>query len=226
MTMAMIYCVEDDANIRELIEYTLTSADFSVRSFESGRDFFAALKNARPDLVLLDIMLPDIDGLEILQTLRHSGDTAVLPVIMLTARSLQMDKIKGLDSGADDYITKPFDVLELLSRVRAVLRRSGNAPAASSEIQYKEIAMNHNKHMVTVAGNAIILTFKEYELLGMLLTNLGSVVPRERIVAEVWGTDYEGESRTLDVHIRSLRRKLGAAGDYIETVRGVGYKIG
>ena len=224
--MTMIYCVEDDANIRELIEYTLVSAGFSVRGFECGKDFFAALKAALPDLILLDIMLPDTDGMEILQMLRHSGNTAALPVIMLTARSLQMDKIKGLDSGADDYITKPFDVLELISRVRAVLRRSGIAAADTPQLEYKEISMNHNKHLVTVAGSPVILTFKEYELLGILLSNLGSVVPRERIVAEVWGMDYEGESRTLDVHIRSLRRKLGAAGDYIETVRSVGYKIG
>lgn len=221
----MIYCVEDDANIRELIEYTLKSADFQVRGFECGRDFFAALREARADLVLLDIMLPDTDGMEILQTLRSNSGTANLPVIMLTARSQRMDKIKGLDGGADDYITKPFDVLELISRVRAVLRRGGDQPAAVQSA-YGEIAMDHGKHTVTVAGSQVILTLKEYELLSILLANLGSVVPRERIVAEVWGVDYEGESRTLDVHIRSLRRKLGAAGDYIETVRGVGYKIG
>lgn len=224
--MTMIYCVEDDANIRELIEYTLTSADFEVRGFECGRDFFAALQKERADLILLDIMLPDADGMEILQTLRGSGETANLPVIMLTARSQRMDKIKGLDGGADDYITKPFDVLELISRVRAVLRRSGGAQPAASKSTFREITMDHNKHTVTVAGSEVVLTFKEYQLLSILLSNLGSVVPRERIVAEVWGMDYEGESRTLDVHIRSLRRKLGTAGNYIETVRSVGYKIG
>lgn len=224
--MTMIYCVEDDANIRELIEYTLKSADFQVRGFECGRDFFAALQEEMADLVLLDIMLPDTDGMEILQTLRGSSGISHLPVIMLTARSQQMDKIKGLDGGADDYITKPFDVLELISRVRAVLRRSGGTRPATVQTSYREINMDHSKHAVTVAGSEVVLTFKEYELLRILLANLGSVVPRERIVSKVWGTDYEGESRTLDVHIRSLRRKLGAAGDYIETVRSVGYKIG
>lgn len=223
--MTMIYCVEDDANIRELIEYTLKSAGFSVRGFESGGEFFSAFAAAVPDLILLDIMLPDTDGMEILQRLRRRADTAALPVIMLTARSQRMDKIKGLDGGADDYITKPFDVLELISRVRAVLRRSGNTISAEGEVSYKEICLNRSKHIVTVAGREIALTFKEYELLNILLGNLGCVVPREQIVAEVWGMDYEGESRTLDVHIRSLRRKLGAAGDYIETVRSVGYKI-
>ncbi len=224
--MTMIYCVEDDANIRELIEYTLTSAGFSVRGFESGGDFFSSLAVALPDLILLDIMLPDTDGMEILQRLRRRANTAALPVIMLTARSQRMDKIKGLDGGADDYITKPFDVLELISRVRAVLRRSGDTIVAEGEVSYKGICLNRSKHIVTVAGNEVALTFKEYELLSILLDNLGCVVPRERIVAEVWGMDYEGESRTLDVHIRSLRRKLGAAGDCIETVRSVGYKVG
>ena len=224
--MNSIYCVEDDSNIRELIEYTLTSTGFQVRGFEKGKDFFDELKIVKPDLVLLDIMLPDIDGMEILKSLRCSPDTKDLPVIMLTAKSGRMDKIKGLDHGADDYITKPFDVLELISRIKAVLRRSNSIEQEASEIVYKEIHLDHKKRLVYVNDQEVALTFKEYELLHMLLAAGGNVVPREKIVQAVWGTDFEGESRTLDVHIRTLRQKLGSAGNHIETVRNVGYKVG
>ena len=224
--MNSIYCVEDDSNIRELIEYTLTSTGFQVKGFEKGKDFFDELKIVKPDLVLLDIMLPDIDGMEILKSLRCSPDTKDLPVIMLTAKSGRMDKIKGLDHGADDYITKPFDVLELISRIKAVLRRSNFIEQEASEIVYKEIYLDHKKRLVYVNDQEVALTFKEYELLYMLLAAGGNVVPREKIVQAVWGTDFEGESRTLDVHIRTLRQKLGSAGNHIETVRNVGYKVG
>lgn len=224
--MHKIYCVEDDPNIRELIEYTLTSTGFEVSGFENANDFFTQLKICKPNLVLLDIMLPDMDGMDILKSLRLNPETKNLPVIMLTAKSERMDKIKGLDCGADDYITKPFDVLELISRIKAVLRRSGVVESDTSEIVYKEIRLDHNKRLVFVNDEEIILTYKEFELLYMLLEAGGNVVPREKIVLAVWGTDFEGESRTLDVHIRTLRQKLGVAGNHIETVRNVGYKVG
>lgn len=224
--MSNIFCVEDDLNIRELIEYTLTSTGFQVRGFENGQDFFDALKVMKPDLVLLDIMLPDMDGMEILKSLRSNPTTKGLPVIMLTAKSDRMDKIKGLDGGADDYITKPFDVLELISRIKAVLRRAHSFQADRSDLTHEEIHLEHKKRQVFVNDKEISLTYKEYELLYMLLAAGGNVVPRENIISAIWGTEYEGESRTLDVHIRTLRQKLGSAGNHIETVRNVGYKIG
>jgi two-component system alkaline phosphatase synthesis response regulator PhoP len=224
--MRTIFCVEDDSNIRELIEYTLTSTGFNIKGFENGKTFFEELKILKPDLVLLDIMLPDMDGMEILKSLRTNPDTKEIAVIMLTAKSERMDKIKGLDCGADDYITKPFDVLELISRIKAVLRRSCNFESAETEIVYDEIRLDHKKRQVFVSDKEINLTYKEYELLYMLLKAGGNVVPRENIISAVWGTEYEGESRTLDVHIRTLRQKLGIAGNHIETVRNVGYKIG
>ena len=219
--MSRIYCVEDDRNIRELIEYTLKSAGFEVMGFENGRSFFNAIGEG-PDLVLLDIMLPDMDGIEILRRIRNSRDTERLPVILLTAKSERMDKIRGLDSGADDYITKPFDVLELISRVKALLRRS----RAAETLSFRELRLVPAKRKVSVGAEEITLTYKEYELLYMLMRAEGSVVPREKIIGEIWGMDFEGESRTLDVHIRTLRQKLGSAGEYVETVRNVGYKIG
>ncbi len=219
--MSRIFCVEDDRNIRELIEYTLKSAGFEVCGFENGAGFFEAIKEG-PDLVLLDIMLPDMDGMEILRRIRADKDTEELPVILLTAKSGRMDKIRGLDSGADDYITKPFDVLELISRVKALLRRSH----AAETLAFRELSLVPAKRKVCVGAEEISLTYKEYELLLMLMRAEGKVVPRERIIGEIWGMDFEGESRTLDVHIRTLRQKLGAAGEYVETVRNVGYKIG
>lgn len=223
--MSTIYCVEDDSNIRELIEYTLSSAGFEVTSCESGTVFFEKLKENHPDAILLDIMLPDTDGMEILKKLRMNKDYDGTGIIMLTAKSERMDKIRGLDTGADDYITKPFDVLELISRVKAVLRRSSphNIP---SELVWKDIRLDHNKRIVYVNDNVVTLTYKEYELLYKLLSAKGNVITRESLVSEIWGTDFEGESRTLDVHIRTLRQKLGEAGNYIDTVRNVGYKIG
>lgn len=224
--MNTVYCVEDDADIRALIEYTLTSTGFNVESFENGKAFFKKIKVNVPDMVLLDIMLPDMDGIEILKSLRADETTGKVAVILLTAKSERMDKIKGLDSGADDYITKPFDILELISRIKAVLRRKSISAETAAELVYKEIRLNHKKRIVTVNDSAIQLTYKEYELLHMLLSAKGNVVTREAIISTVWGTEFEGESRTLDVHIRTLRHKLGEAGNYIDTVRNVGYKVG
>ena len=221
-----IYCVEDDTNIRELIAYTLQSAGFSVKGFECAEDFFKEIEKELPDLVLLDIMLPDIDGTQILRKLRSSARTANICVILLTAKSERMDKIRGLDMGADDYITKPFDVLELISRVKALLRRANASHPSEHTITVSEILLDTRKRNVSVSGRDISLTYKEYELLHMLMSADGNVVSRESIISHIWDTDFEGESRTLDVHIRTLRQKLGEAGNHIETVRNVGYKIG
>ena len=219
--MSLIYCVEDDSGIRELVSYALTSTGFTVEAFGEGDSFEKRFDEKKPALVILDIMLPRKDGMEILGGIRKK-DTKT-PVIMLTAKSDRMDKIKGLDSGADDYITKPFDVLELVSRIRAVLRR---VPSDSECTEYKKLSLNYNERKVMVEGEEITLTFKEFELLHYLLSHKSVVVGREKLLEYVWGTDFEGESRTLDVHIRSIRKKLGEAGDYIETVRNVGYKLG
>ncbi len=224
--MNTVFCVEDDANIRELIEYTLRSTGFEVRGFENGADFFAALKKEKPDIVLLDIMLPDADGLEILKRIRGDYTSKDIPAIMLTAKSERMDKIRGLDMGADDYISKPFDILELISRIKAVLRRTADSAGDGYVYSYRELTLDHKKRLVFVNGEEKQLTYKEYELLHMLLKADGNVVTRESIIANIWNSEFEGESRTLDVHIRTLRQKLGSAGDYIDTVRNVGYKVG
>lgn len=220
--MSKIFCVEDDANIRELVLYTLNATGFEAKGFESGTELFDGIKDEVPDLVLLDIMLPGMDGMEILEILKK--DYNDLPVIMVTAKSDQIDKIKGLDNGADDYITKPFDIMELVSRVKAVLRRAYKEKSTNI-LTYKLLQLNHDSRRVTVNGEEIILTFKEYELLHILLVNKSVVLSRDKLMNEVWGTDFEGETRTVDVHIRTLRQKLGSAGEYIETVRNVGYKI-
>ena len=220
--MSKIFCVEDDANIRELVLYTLNATGFEAKGFESGTELFEMIKEELPDLVLLDIMLPGMDGMEILEILKK--DYNDLPVIMVTAKSDQIDKIKGLDNGADDYITKPFDIMELVSRVKAVLRRAYKEKNTNI-LTYKSLQLNHDSRRVTVSGEDIILTFKEYELLHILLENKGVVLSRDKLMNEVWGTDFEGETRTVDVHVRTLRQKLGLAGEYIETVRNVGYKI-
>ena len=224
--MSRIYCVEDDANIRELIVYTLSSVGFSVEGFECAKDFFERIKETPADMVLLDIMLPDTDGTEILRMLRENPQTKDICAILLTAKSERMDKIRGLDMGADDYITKPFDVLELISRVKAILRRSRQLPKSDTTISLGGITMDLQKRTVSVDGKEIVLTFKEYELLNMLMSAGGNVVSRETIITRIWSTNFESESRTLDVHIRTLRQKLGKSGNHIETVRNVGYKIG
>ncbi len=220
--MSKIFYVEDDKNIRELVEYTLKSSGFAVCGFERSTDFFKALKTDKPDLILLDVMLPDKDGLTILKELRANAEQKNIPVIMLTAKSGQLDKIKGLDEGADDYITKPFDIIELISRIKAVLRR---VRPEEDMISFKDLVLDKKSHMVKANGESVTLTYKEFELLYHLLLNRGTVLSRDRLMNLVWGTDFEGESRTVDVHIRTLRQKLGACGEYIETVRNVGYKI-
>lgn len=221
----MIYCVEDDKSIRELIIYALKSGDFEAAGFSESRSFYNALEDGLPSLVLLDIMLPGEDGMDILRHLKASAKTRNIPVIMLTARSTEYDKVMGLDSGADDYIAKPFGIMELLSRVRAVLRRTGQT-VNSSELTAGELSMNVERHCVISGGKEVSLTLKEYELLKYLLENSGIVLTRDRLLEMVWGYNYEGETRTVDVHIRTLRQKLGEAGSVIETVRGVGYRIG
>lgn len=222
----MIYCVEDDRSIRELIIYALKANGFEAYGFNESRSFFAALDRNLPSLVLLDIMLPGEDGITILKRLKASAKTRDLPVIMLTAKSAEYDKVLGLDSGADDYITKPFGIMELLSRVKAVLRRAGHQSAKRTTFTAGGLTMDVERYSVQVDGQEVTLTFKEFALLKYLLENKGIVLTRDRLLQEVWGYDYEGETRTVDVHIRTLRQKLGPAGSVIETVRGVGYRIG
>jgi len=221
----MIYCVEDDRSIRELIIYALKSNGYEAVGFDKAEPFYKELENKLPDLVLLDIMLPGEDGIEILKKLKASPKLRNIPVIILTAKSAEYDKVLGLDSGADDYITKPFGIMEFLSRVKAVLRRSGNV-SNPSELSVGRLTMYIDKHVVIADGKEVALTFKEFELLKYLMENTGIVLTRDKLLEEVWGYEYKGETRTLDVHIRTLRRKLGEAGSVIETVRGVGYKIG
>lgn len=221
----MIYCLEDDRSIRELIIYALKTGGFEAIGFSESRSFYEALDENLPSLILLDIMLPGKDGMEILKSLKSSAKTRNIPVIMLTAKSSEYDKVLGLDSGADDYITKPFGIMELLSRVKAVLRRSGYVVNAS-ELSIGRLWMDIDRHVVKADGQGVTLTFKEFELLKFMLENAGIVLTRDKLLEEVWGYDYEGETRTVDVHIRTLRQKLGEAGAVIETVRGVGYKLG
>ena len=222
--MQDIFCVEDDADIKELIEYTLSSSGFWVTGFDSAAAFWEGMKTKTPSLVLLDIMLPDEDGMQILKKLKASGKTASIPTIMLTAKSGQIDKIKALDGGADDYVTKPFDIPELISRINAVLRRSAKKTTAGV-FKLGNITVDSNSRRVTVGENEVTLTYKEFELLSQLIRNKGLVMTRDKLMVSVWGTDFKGESRTVDVHIRTLRHKLGAAGSCIETVRNVGYKV-
>lgn len=221
--MKTVYCVEDDNNIRELVCYTLTQTGSTAVGFADAESFFAAVAERLPNLVLLDIMLPDKDGMEILHELRSNARTERLPIIMVTAKSGQIDKIKGLDGGADDYITKPFDIMELISRVNALLRRV--APETSDLITYKKMTLALSERTVTVSGKPVTLTYKEFEILRLLAENRGKVLTRDTLMNRVWGTEFEGESRTVDVHIRTLRQKLGEAAEYIETVRNVGYKL-
>lgn len=223
----MIYCVEDDGNIRELITYTLETTGFRARGFEDGREFLDALAEEIPELVLLDIMLPGEDGLEILKKMKESERTRDIPVIMVTAKGAEYDKVKGLDSGADDYVTKPFGMMELVSRVKAVLRRSGKSTGVSDAIiSSGEIEIDTKKHEVKVGGQVVSLTLKEYELLKRLMKNPNIVLTRDQLLEDIWGYDFDGETRTVDVHVRTLRQKLGDSGQQIETVRGVGYRMG
>ena len=221
--MSMIYCVEDDDGIRELILYALKSAGFQAEGFENAAAFLKCLKTAVPSMVLLDIMLPDKDGIGVLKEIRNDEHTEKLPVIMITAKGTESDKVKGLDSGADDYITKPFGVIELISRIKAVLRRSSQED--DDIIDYKDIVLNSSKRSVSISGKEIAVTYKEFELLKYLLMHRGTVVTRERLLDKIWGYHFEGESRTLDVHMGNLRHKLGEKGKCIETIRNVGYRI-
>ncbi len=222
--MSLIYIVEDDVNIREIERYALKNSGFEAVEFECGRDMCKALEKRVPNLILLDIMLPDEDGLDILADLRRNKSTRKIPIIMVTAKSTELDKVKGLDLGADDYITKPFGVMELISRVKALLRRTEEA-SAPSVITGASIVLDMDKREVTADGQVCELTYKEFELLKLLLLNRGIVLTREKIMDKVWGFEYEGESRTVDMHIKTLRQKLGEAGSFIKTVRNVGYVI-
>ena len=221
----MIYCVEDDSNIRELVVYTLESTGMKACGFEDGRAFMEALAFETPELVLLDIMLPGEDGIEILKKLRNSAKTKEIPVIMVTAKGSEYDKVIGLDTGADDYITKPFGMMELVSRIKAVLRRTIREKT-DTKYQIGNLLIDVEKHKVKVEGKTVALTLKEFELLEKLMKNRSIVLTRDRLLEEIWGYDFTGETRTVDVHVRTLRQKLGTAGELIETVRGVGYRIG
>ena len=222
----MIFCVEDDANIRKLIVYTLESTGFEACGFEDGKSFLEAVSEEVPELVILDIMLPGMDGMEILKRMKMDSKMKDIPVIMATAKGTEYDKVHGLDAGADDYITKPFGMLELVSRVKAVLRRSQKYQVPSKDVvEVKGILIDLKKHEVLTGKEAVSLTLKEYELLKRLMQNPDVVLTRENLLNEIWGYDFYGETRTVDVHVRTLRQKLGEYGDRIETVRGVGYRI-
>lgn len=224
----MIYCVEDEQNICELEVYTLQSVGMEARGCGSGRELFTQMEKQLPELILLDIMLPDEDGLSILRRLRADRRFAAVPVIMATAKDSEFDKVKGLDGGADDYITKPFGMLEMVARIKAVLRRctaQGRQEPEEKIIRAGELSVNLMERKVAVAGQEVVLTFKEYELLKKLLLYPGIVFSRDRLLNDIWGYEFTGETRTVDVHIRTLRQKLGAAGDLIETIRGVGYRM-
>ena len=225
--MACIYCVEDDEGIRELISCALKSGGYEVKAFEKAVPFYEALKTRQPALILLDIMLPDEDGISILTNIKKNEVYSDIPVIMLTAKSSEIDKVTGLEAGADDYITKPFGVMELLSRIKAVLRRTKKDETTSNIISVGRLTLNFQKRLVKYDEKNVVLTFKEFELLAYLMQNQGIVLTREKLMEKVWGFDFEGESRTVDRHIKTLRQKLEQAGcvDIIHTVRGVGYKI-
>lgn len=221
----MIYCVEDDSSIRDLMIYTLTIAGFEAKGFADSKAFWEAMQTERPRLVLLDIMLPGEDGISILKKLRAAPSTASLPVIMATAKGSEYDKVIGLDLGADDYLCKPFGMMEMVSRIRAVLRRA--APGEKREyLTYGPITMDPARHVVTVGGREVPLTLKEYDLLKLFMEHVGLVFSRDQLLSSVWDQDYSGETRTVDVHIGTLRTKLGESGEAIRTVRGVGYRLG
>lgn len=221
----MIYCVEDDRGIRELVVYTLENTGFEACGFENGSDMLASLKKCLPELILLDIMLPDEDGISILKQLKKDEKSKNIPIIMVTAKGTEFDKVIGLDNGADDYITKPFGMMELISRIKAVLRRS-ISDDNKHKLSYKNITIDTKAHNVLIENTPVDLTLKEFNLLKLLMRNIGAVLTRDMLLENIWGYDFDGETRTVDVHIRTLRQKLGESGDIIETVRGVGYRIG
>ncbi len=222
----MIWCVEDDASIRDIEVYALSSAGFAARGFEDGSSFYAAItgEKEKPQLIVLDVMLPGIDGIELLRRIRANAALKQIPIVMATAKGSEYDKIQGLDLGADYYLTKPFGIMELISCVKAVLRRCG-AEDEKSTLNACGISMNTLEHTVSADGERITLTYKEYELLKLFLSHIGTAFTREQLMERVWGTDYMGETRTIDMHIRTLRQKLGKCGESIKTVRNVGYRM-
>lgn len=220
----MIYILEDDNSIRELVVYSLKSSGMDAMGFERPSAFWKQMEKERPSLLLLDIMLPEEDGLSILKKLRDTSDTKKLPIILLTAKGSEYDKVKGLDSGADDYVSKPFGMMELISRIRALLRRTGDLQTEEC-FQIGDLAVYPGKHQVRVQGQKVELTLKEFELLNLMISNPERVYTREQIQDKIWGYAFDGESRTVDVHIRTLRQKLGVCGDLVKTVRGVGYRL-
>lgn len=220
----LVYIVEDDTSIRELEMYALKNANFSVMGFEDGASFLKELDKRIPDIILLDIMLPQGDGLQLLNQIRSTAQYSDIPVIMVTAKTSEIDAVKGLDMGADDYIAKPFGVMELVSRVKAILRRTEKK--AKPVLAYKNIELDEGRHTVMVNGSEVELTYKEYEILKHLIRNRGIVLSRDRLMEIVWGYNFEQGNRTVDVHIQSLRKKLGDAGEHIKTIRNVGYKVG
>ena len=220
----MIYCIEDDNGIRDLIVYTLTASGYEAKGFADSSEFWAAVKQEIPTLILLDVMLPNEDGISILKKIRSDKKTAEIPVIMETAKETEYDKVVALDLGADDYLTKPFGMMEMVSRVRAVLRRTSKEEK-KQDLKLNELEINTSRHIVYVNGKEVYLTLKEYDLLKLFMENIGRAFTRDQLLSSVWGTEYVGETRTVDVHIGTLRTKLGSAGDYIKTVRGVGYRM-
>lgn len=220
----MIWCVEDDASIRDIEVYALNSTGFEARGFEDGDSFWKTLQSEKPELVVLDVMLPGKDGVTLLKLMKQSEEFQDIPVIMATAKGTEYDKIQSLDLGADDYLVKPFGIMEMVSRVKAVLRRY-KPKASANLLQLDGLMLNSNEHTVTVDGERVSLTYKEYELLQLFLSQPGSAFTREQLLSKVWNTDYLGETRTVDMHIRTLRQKLGKYGSIIETVRNVGYRL-
>ena len=221
--MALIFIIEDDDSIREIEEFALMNAGHKVLGFRCAKDFYKKLEDVIPDLCLIDIMLPDQNGNEIVRHLRRKADTKKLPIIMVTAKTSELDLVKGIEDGADDYIKKPFSVMELISRVKALLRRTSSDEV--KELCLDGLIVNNAKHEVSIAGKPVELTYKEYKLLSLFIANRGIVLTREIMMDEVWGTDYAGETRTIDMHVKTLRRKLGAYGSRIKTIRNVGYVI-
>ena len=221
----MIYLLEDDNNIRNFVVYALNNSGLEAEGFELPSLFWAAMERKKPSMAILDIMLPEEDGLSVLKKLRGNNETKDLPIIMLTAKSTEYDKVVGLDGGADDYVTKPFGTMELVARVKALLRRA-DPVSDGNEYSIGPLFLNPDKHIIQVDGQDVALTLKEFQLLCYLVKNRGKVMTRDQILQEIWGYEFDGENRTVDVHIRTLRSKLGKAGDLIETVRGIGYRIG
>lgn len=222
--MTAVFIVEDDKNIREIEAFSLKNSGYDVEEFPNAAEFYKRLEEVKPQLILLDLMLPDEDGLNIVKKLRNSTEWKKIPIILVTAKTTEMDKVKGLDMGADDYITKPFGVMELISRVKALLRRTMEADDEKILV-FSNIVLDTEKHLVTVDGKQVELTYKEFQLLTLFLKNAGIVMNRDAIMVKIWGTDYEGESRTLDMHIKTLRQKIGSSGNRIKTIRNVGYVL-